>query len=100
MLALLAIVPDWVKLPAAMIIGGALVFYPAKWMGKAEGRQAAATASLEKSVEILRARNVINEEVSASDASGLCRSLGLPDEQITECMRRVVDANPDTRNRR
>lgn len=92
---ILALIPDVIKLPAAMALGAALAFMPAKWIGQSEGKQAAATASLVKSVEVLRERGQINEEVSASDAADLCGSMGLPEQDRLECMRRMAEASAE-----
>lgn len=58
--------------------------------GKSVGRQGAAVEALERSVEVLRERNVIDETVSASDAAALCRDFGLSDEDERECLRRLA----------
>lgn len=63
--------------------------------GKSVGRQGAAVEALQRSVEVLRERNVIDETVSASDAAALCRDFGLPDEDERECLRRM--ATPDAK---
>lgn len=89
---------DYVKIGAGIAIGATLAFYPAKWVGISEGKQIAATASLVKSVEVLRERNTIDEEVSASDAAALCSSFGLSDHDETECMRRVFEADANSGN--
>jgi len=93
MFALLALIPDWVKIPAAMVVGGGLMFFPAKWIGQSEGKQMAATAALANSVQVLRERNTIDEEVTASDAAALCGSYGLSDDEQAECVRRVQEAD-------
>jgi hypothetical protein len=97
MLGLLNLIPDIIKLPAAMILGAALAFYPVRWLGQSEGKQMAATAALSKSVQVLRERNTINDEVSVSDAAALCRDLGLSADDTAECVRRLdpVNAKPD-----
>ncbi len=41
MFSFLGILPDWVKLPVAALLGAALMFYPAKWIGASGERQAA-----------------------------------------------------------
>lgn len=96
MLGLLKIIPDFIKLPAALALGALVAFYPARWLGQSEGKQMAATAALTKSVQVLRERNTIDDEVSTSDAAALCADLGLPDDQQAECVRRVLspDAEP------
>lgn len=61
--------------------------------GKSVGRQNAAVEALEKSVEVLRERNEINDEVSSSDAAALCAHYGLPDDEQRECVRRLGEAS-------
>lgn len=89
---ILSLIPDVIKLPAVALLGAAIAFYPAKWIGESEARQAAATAALKTSVTVLRERNAINDEVTASDAGALCAALGLSDDETTECMRRLAEA--------
>ena len=66
--------------------------------GKSVGRQGAAVEALERSVEVLRERNQTDVEVSASDAADLCGSMGLPEQDRLECVRRLVEADPEPRN--
>lgn len=80
---------DYVKIIAGLIIGAALVFYPARWIGQSEGKQMAATAALSKSVTVLRERNVVNDQVSTSAATDLCSDFGLSDDDEAECVRRI-----------
>lgn len=80
---------DWVKIGGGVIVGATLAYGPAYLHGKSAGKQEAAVASLSKSVEVLRERNVIDEKVSAFTAADLCRSYGLSDADLRECMRRV-----------
>ncbi|WP_281978784.1 hypothetical protein [Pseudorhizobium flavum] len=68
---------------AALIVSGAYTY------GKSVGRHGAAIEALERSVELLRKRNVIDETVSASDAAALCLDFGLSDEDERECLRRL-----------
>lgn len=88
---------DYVKIIAGLVLGAALVFYPARWIGQSEGKQMAATAALSKSVTVLRERNVVNDQVSTADASALCADLGLSDDDQAECVRRLqpTNAKPD-----
>ena len=92
---ILALIPDVIKLPAAAVLGAGLMFFPAKWIGQSEGKQMAATASLVKSVEVLRERNTIDEDVTSSDAAALCGSYGLSDDEAAECVRRVEQASAE-----
>jgi hypothetical protein len=88
---------DYIKIIAGLVIGAGLVFYPARWIGQSEGKQMAATAALSKSVILLRERNVVNDQVSTSDAAALCADFGLSDDDKAECVRRLqpVNAKPD-----
>lgn len=95
---ILALIPDVIKLPVAMALGAALMFYPATWTGASGERHAIATEALKTSVTVLRERNAINEEITASDTGALCAALGLSDDETTECMRRVAAPDADARN--
>lgn len=95
-----ALIPSWLKIA----VGGVLLVLATSsasyLIGKGAGRQEAAVASLSKSVEVLRERNVIDETVSSSTAADMCRSYGLPDSDIPECMRRVGEADANARDGR
>lgn len=87
---------DAIKIGAGVALGAALTVYPSILIGRHEGRQQAATQALSNSVNILRKRNEINDQVSTADASALCASMGLSDDDQAECVRRVLtpDAEP------
>lgn len=89
---------DYIKVCAGLIIGAALVFYPARWIGQGEGKQMAATAALTKSVSLLRERNVVNDQVSSSDAASLCADFGLSDADAAECVRRLAETPVEAGN--
>jgi hypothetical protein len=95
---ILSLIPDVIKLPIAVALGAAIAFYPAKWIGAAGERQVVATEALKTSVTVLRERNTINDEVTASDVGALCAALGLSDDETTECMRRLATPIADARN--
>jgi len=96
---ILALIPDVIKLPAAAVVGAGLMFFPAKWIGQSEGKQMAATASLVKSVEVLRERSAIDAQVSSSDATAMCADFFMPDsEEHRECLRRLEEAAGDAGN--
>jgi hypothetical protein len=84
---------DYIKFGAGIAIGASLVFFPARWIGQSEGKQMAATAALTKSVTLLRERNVVNDQVSTSDAAALCADFGLSDDDKAECVRRLQPIN-------
>lgn len=94
---MLSMIPDVIKLPAVALLAISAAFYPIRWLGQSEGRQMAATAALSKSVQVLRERNTIDDEVSVSDAAALCADLGLSADDQAECVRRLdpVNAKPD-----
>ena len=87
---LLALVPGWVKWAAVGLAGAFLLAGGSYIAGKHEGRQAAAVEALEKSVEVLHARNKIDDEISASDAARLCTNFGLSNDEAAECVRRLA----------
>lgn len=89
---MLKLLPEWLKIGGSITIGAMLAFGPAYLYGKSAGRADERVAALTKSVEILRERNVIDEDVSSSDAANLCGSYGLSDIEQAECMRRVQQA--------
>lgn len=92
---MLSLIPDFIKLPAALVLGAALAFYPAKWIGQSEGKQAAATAALETAVKRFAEKGKINGQVSSLDAAALCNDFGLPDNDKADCMRRVREASSE-----
>lgn len=63
--------------------------------GKSVGRQGAAVEALELSVEVLRERSQIDDEISTSDAATLCAHYGLPVEEQRECVRRLEQASAE-----
>lgn len=88
------LIPDWLKIGAG-VVAGALLMSPGVYLyGKHEGRQAAAVEALERSVEILRERNAIDDQVSADDAAALCADFGLSDDDQAECLRRLRSPEP------
>ncbi len=77
---------------AGAIVGAFLTFAPAYFTGRHDANQASATVALENSVRVLRKRNQINDEVSASDAAAICGCYGLSVDVEAECVRRVREA--------
>ena len=67
---------DALKIGAGAILGAALFAAPAYLYGVKAGKTAAATAALEKTVEILRERKLTDEMVSGMSDDDLCRALG------------------------
>lgn len=64
------------KLLATMALGMVVAGVPAYFQGKAHQRQAMAVEALESSVNILRKKGAIDNEVSSASAADLCGSTG------------------------
>jgi ATP-dependent protease HslVU (ClpYQ) ATPase subunit len=89
---------DKLSMGAGAIVGAVLMFAPAYFIGRHDAKQASATVALENSVRVLRKRNQINDEVSASDAAALCGSYGMSVDDEAECVRRVREAAAEPGN--
>ncbi|WP_338893929.1 hypothetical protein [Sinorhizobium meliloti] len=89
---------DIPKLAAALALGMVVAGIPAYLQGKAHQRQAMAVEALESSVNILRKKGAIDNEVSSASAADLCGSYGLPDDEERECVRRVQTPATETGN--
>ena len=80
------------SLAAGALLGAALAFTPSYILGKRVGSSEAATAALEKTIELIHSRDVTNAEISSADAAALCRHFGLSDDDAEQCVRRVGQA--------
>lgn len=89
----LAILPDFVKLPVAMLVAGALCFYPFTWYGASKEKDRNEVQKLTNTIEIIRDRQQTDDQVATADASALCASLGLSKHDRIECVRRMEKAN-------
>lgn len=87
----------WLQIGAGAIAGAvaaSLVIAPlAYFKGERAATAEAKTAALETTIELLKSREITNAEISHSDAALLCRNLGLLDNEINECMRRMAEAD-------
>ncbi|SCW38960.1 hypothetical protein SAMN02927900_01283 [Rhizobium mongolense subsp. loessense] len=90
---MLKLLPEWLKLGGALMVGALIVTYPAILIGRSEGRQQAATQALESAVKRFAEKGKINGQVSSLDAAALCNDFGLPDSDKADCMRRVREAS-------
>jgi hypothetical protein len=97
-MSFVSLVPDFVKLPVAAIIGGLLIFYPAKWYGASQEKTRNELAQLAKTIEVLRDRQTTDDQVANADAASMCASLGLSGKNLTECVRRVAEADAELAN--
>lgn len=89
------------SLPGKIVMGVVLlglVYGVGQWNGRTAATANAKMAAAEETARILKKRGVLDENVSNRDAADLCRSYGLPDNQIEECMRRLVEAHAVTGN--
>jgi hypothetical protein len=86
---------NWLKIGGVAVLGALTAAGPVYLYGKSVGRQQAAVAALETSVEILRERNEIDDKISAADAAALCGDFGLSDADKDECMRRLREASTE-----
>lgn len=87
---------DAIKIGAGAILGAALISGPIYLYGNSAGKTEAATAALQKSIEIMRERSATDDEISRSDLAGLCRHLGLLEDDERECVRRLAEAHHET----
>jgi len=94
-----SLVPGWIKIAAGGLLCVAVVAVASYFVGKRVQRAEMATETLTKTVEVLQSRNETNVEITSSAAAELCAHYGLPDEERVECVRRVVQADADGRNR-
>lgn len=94
-----ALIPNWLKIAAAGLLCAAALVSGSYFAGKRVQRAEMATETLAKTVEVLQSRNETNVEITSSAAAELCAHYGLPNEERVECVRRVVEADADARNR-
>lgn len=89
---LLKLIPDALKLPLAgglgLILGAALIFYPAKWIGAGDERQAAQTRAGKEALERVQNLEKNNENFRNRSDRDRCRIFmrdsGLPDSACGE----------------
>lgn len=92
-MSVLALVPDSIKLPVAVVVGGLLIFYPASWYGASQEKSRNEVKTLTKTIEVIRDRAATEAQVATSDAAAMCASLGLSKDAARECVRRMEEAN-------
>lgn len=72
-------------------IATALFLVGTYFYGVHKGKEEAYVSAIEHSVQVLRDRQVIRNEISNSDAGELCNYYGLSDAEAIECVRRIRD---------
>lgn len=100
---ILALVPDIIKIPAAMALGAALMLYPAKLIGRSEGKQTIIASLKDDKITILEEGKKIDAEALVADDASLCGLLGgceLPDSSPHEPVRRSGADRPEADDKR
>lgn len=90
---------NWLKMGAAAVTGALLAFGPAFYAGQRSERATLAVRAAEATINNLKLRGKIDEEISSGDIRMLCGSYGLSDDETGECVRRLEAIDADTRNR-
>lgn len=90
----------WLQIGAVGLLGALALLWGAHALGERSGRQASAVDALERSVNTLRDRNKVDDQISSADAAALCGDLGLSDADEDQCMRRLSEAPDETRDGR
>lgn len=86
---------NWLNLGVGALLGATLSAVPVYLYGKHDGERVAAVVAMERSIEVLRTRGVINNEITSADADELCRHYGLQPDSETECVRRLRQTDTD-----
>lgn len=67
---------DWLKLGTGAVVGAMLCYPVANYLGERQGRQEAAQAALETSIDILRERKLTDDQIQGMSDADLCAALG------------------------
>jgi hypothetical protein len=99
---ILSLVPDIIKIPAAMALGAALMFLPAKWVGHSEGKQTIIASLKDDKITVLEEGKKIDAEAISADDDGLCLLLGgcVSDAGTDEPVRRSGADRPEADDKR
>lgn len=81
---------DWLKIGTGAVMGAMLCYPVAHYLGEREGRQEAATAALEKTVEAYKSREETDSRVENLDTVAICVELGVPIERCEAEFRAVA----------
>lgn len=85
----------WIYVALGVIIGSAVSSVPAYMYGLSVGAESERVVHLEASIKADNNRRKIDAETSSRAASDLCRSFGLHNDAISECMRRVQETDTE-----
>ncbi|WP_407976091.1 hypothetical protein ACJKIH_02935 [Brucella pseudogrignonensis] len=89
---------DYLKIGAGVIVGAILSGFIAHGLGVRDGKKEASIDALAVTVKHYQDKGQINAEVSVVDAASLCVDYGLPDDELSECVRRVREASAKSGN--
>ncbi|HWK65410.1 MAG TPA: hypothetical protein VNS34_10740 [Rhizobiaceae bacterium] len=67
---------DWLKIGAGALLGALVAAGPVYLLGNHQGRQEAAVAALQASLDAIQKREDINHEVDRADLIDICVELG------------------------
>lgn len=89
MLAFLTkLIPDWLKFPAVALLGAALAFYPAKWIGASNERQAQQVKAAKEALDRITSLEKNNANFRNLPARDRClvfmRDSGLPEDSCDQ----------------
>lgn len=91
--AVLSLIPRWLQFAAASLVAASLASWGFYQLGKREGRQQAAVATMEATIRAFEKRQEIDHEVDSADLVDICVELGgLPGD--CEQLRRL-DRSPE-----
>ena len=83
---------DFLKIGAGVIAGAVVASVIAHGVGVSDGRKQVSADALATAVKFYRDKGMIKNEVDVADAAALCADFGLPDDELSDCVRRVREA--------
>ena len=89
-MAFLLSLPGKIAMAALVLV---MAYGAGRYQGSSIAKAEMAAKALSASVETLRSRNKINDEINDIDRAALCGSMGLSDADVDECVRRMVEAD-------
>lgn len=79
----------WLKIGAGALVGALIASGPVYLYAKSHGRQQAAVAALQASIQAIRTREDIDHEVDRADLIDICVELGGVRDDCTDQLRGV-----------
>jgi hypothetical protein len=84
----------WLKIGAGALLGALVASGPVYLLGKHQGRQEAAVAALQASLDAIQKREDIDHEVDRADLIDICVELGGVRADCRDQLRGVEEAAP------